>query len=164
MHWWNHYSSTQGSLNRSLWTWNFFLHFQSSLWTLATLRCHCGCYYFLHHIRKHLCSDGISYHLCCNLVCPCKILFLLIMCSGYSSSNWTCEYSQGCTVNTWLLHANQTHDRWSCNRWSCSLLWWYHIISYLLSGLRHDYDPFVTTIYARNDPVTLEEVYALLSS
>lgn len=38
------------------------------------------------------------------------------------------------------------------------------IISYLLSGLRHDYDPLVTTIYARNDPVTLEEVYALLFS
>jgi len=38
------------------------------------------------------------------------------------------------------------------------------IISYLLSGLRHDYDPFVTTIYACTDPVTLEEVYALIFS
>jgi len=36
------------------------------------------------------------------------------------------------------------------------------IISYLLSGLGHDYDSFVTTITARTDPVTLEEVYALL--
>jgi hypothetical protein len=36
------------------------------------------------------------------------------------------------------------------------------IISYLLSGLGHDYDSFVTTIIARIDPVTLEEVYALL--
>jgi len=36
------------------------------------------------------------------------------------------------------------------------------IISYLLSGLGYDYDSFVTTITARTDPVTLEEVYALL--
>nr|TKS11759.1 hypothetical protein D5086_0000070570 [Populus alba] len=36
------------------------------------------------------------------------------------------------------------------------------IISYLLSGLGHDYDSFVTTITARTDHVTLEEVYALL--
>jgi len=36
------------------------------------------------------------------------------------------------------------------------------IISYLLSGLGHDYDSFVTTITACTDPVTLEEVYALL--
>ena len=36
------------------------------------------------------------------------------------------------------------------------------IISYLLSGLGHDYDSFVTTITAHTDPVTLEEVYALL--
>ena len=36
------------------------------------------------------------------------------------------------------------------------------IISYLLSGLGHDYDSFVTTITARTDPITLEEVYALL--
>ena len=36
------------------------------------------------------------------------------------------------------------------------------IISYLLSGLGHDYDSFVTTITACTDSVTLEEVYALL--
>jgi len=36
------------------------------------------------------------------------------------------------------------------------------IISYLLSGLGYDYDSFVTTITARTDPITLEEVYALL--
>nr|TKS03747.1 magnesium transporter [Populus alba] len=36
------------------------------------------------------------------------------------------------------------------------------IISYLLSGLGHDYDSLVTAITARTDPVTLEEVYALL--
>jgi hypothetical protein len=36
------------------------------------------------------------------------------------------------------------------------------IISYLLSGLGHDYDSFVTTITACTNPVTLEEVYALL--
>ena len=36
------------------------------------------------------------------------------------------------------------------------------IISYLLSGLGHDYDSFVPTITARTYPVTLEEVYALL--
>jgi len=36
------------------------------------------------------------------------------------------------------------------------------IISYLLSGLGHDYDSFVTTITARTYPITLEEVYALL--
>ena len=35
-------------------------------------------------------------------------------------------------------------------------------ISYLLSSLGHDYDSFVTTIIACTDPVTLEEVYALL--
>jgi regulator of sigma D len=36
------------------------------------------------------------------------------------------------------------------------------IISYLLSGHGHDYDSFITTITARTDPVTLEEVYAFL--
>ena len=36
------------------------------------------------------------------------------------------------------------------------------IISYLLSGIGYDYDSFVTTIIARTDPVTLEEVYDLL--
>jgi len=36
------------------------------------------------------------------------------------------------------------------------------IISYLLSGLENDYDSFVTTITTCTDPVTLEEVYALL--
>jgi hypothetical protein len=36
------------------------------------------------------------------------------------------------------------------------------IISYLLSGLGHDYDSFVITITTRTDPVTLKEVYALL--
>jgi len=36
------------------------------------------------------------------------------------------------------------------------------IISYLLLGLSHDYDSFVTTITARTDPITLEKVYALL--
>jgi hypothetical protein len=36
------------------------------------------------------------------------------------------------------------------------------IISYLLSGLGHDYDSFVTTITACTNPVTLEEVYTLL--
>jgi len=36
------------------------------------------------------------------------------------------------------------------------------IISYLLSGLGHDYDSFVTTITTCTNPVTLEEVYTLL--
>jgi len=36
------------------------------------------------------------------------------------------------------------------------------IISYLLSGLGHDYDSFVITITTRTDPVTLKKVYALL--
>jgi len=36
------------------------------------------------------------------------------------------------------------------------------IISYLLSGLGYDYNPFVTTITARTNHITLEEVYALL--
>ncbi|KAF5445394.1 hypothetical protein F2P56_034445 [Juglans regia] len=36
------------------------------------------------------------------------------------------------------------------------------IVTYILAGLGHDYDPFVTTISACKDPVTLEEVYSLL--
>ena len=36
------------------------------------------------------------------------------------------------------------------------------IISYVLAGLGYEYDSFVSSIYARNDPVTLEEVYSLL--
>jgi len=36
------------------------------------------------------------------------------------------------------------------------------IVSYVLAGLGHEYDNFVSFIYARNDPVTLEEVYSLL--
>jgi len=35
-------------------------------------------------------------------------------------------------------------------------------ISYLLSGLGHNYNSFVSTITARTNPITLEEVYALL--
>lgn len=36
------------------------------------------------------------------------------------------------------------------------------IISYILAGLGHDYDSFVSSIYARHEPVSLEEVYSLL--
>jgi len=36
------------------------------------------------------------------------------------------------------------------------------VVSYVLAGLGHEYDSFVSSIYARNDPVTLEEVYSLL--
>jgi hypothetical protein len=36
------------------------------------------------------------------------------------------------------------------------------IISYVLVGLGHEYYSFVSSIYARNDPVTLKEVYSLL--
>uniref|UniRef100_A0A6N2M8Q2 Integrase catalytic domain-containing protein n=1 Tax=Salix viminalis TaxID=40686 RepID=A0A6N2M8Q2_SALVM len=36
------------------------------------------------------------------------------------------------------------------------------IISYVLAGLGHDYDSFVSSIYARHDLVSLEEVYSLL--
>jgi hypothetical protein len=36
------------------------------------------------------------------------------------------------------------------------------IVSYVLTGLGHEYDSFVSSIYARNDPVTFEEVYSLL--
>ncbi|KAA8541288.1 hypothetical protein F0562_025251 [Nyssa sinensis] len=36
------------------------------------------------------------------------------------------------------------------------------IISYVLAGLGHEYDSFVSSIYARTDHVTLEEVYSLL--
>lgn len=35
------------------------------------------------------------------------------------------------------------------------------ILTYLLTGLNHDYDPFVTTISTRKDHVTLEKVYSL---
>lgn len=38
------------------------------------------------------------------------------------------------------------------------------IIIYLLLDLGYDYDPFVITIEARNDPITLEVVYFLLLS
>lgn len=36
------------------------------------------------------------------------------------------------------------------------------IISYILAGLDHEYDSLVSSIYARTDTVTLEEVYSLL--
>jgi hypothetical protein len=36
------------------------------------------------------------------------------------------------------------------------------IISYVLAGLGHNYDSFVSSIYARTDQVTLEEAYSLL--
>ncbi|KAA8525521.1 hypothetical protein F0562_007376 [Nyssa sinensis] len=36
------------------------------------------------------------------------------------------------------------------------------VISYVLAGLGHEYDSFVSSIYARTDHVTLEEVYSWL--
>ena len=36
------------------------------------------------------------------------------------------------------------------------------IISYVLTGLGHEYDGLVSSIYTRTDPISLEEVYSLL--
>ena len=36
------------------------------------------------------------------------------------------------------------------------------IISYILAGLGHEYDGLVSSIYTRNDPISIEEIYSLL--
>jgi len=36
------------------------------------------------------------------------------------------------------------------------------IITYVLAGLRHEYDSFVASISARTDNITLVEIYSLL--